>query len=75
MPKRRPCVCKRCDRTEAEVGRISVRGLCAECANTRMLENTRQIIEREGPFYDSFVAGFQEAGYRLAAARRSKSPE
>lgn len=44
--------CIYCGRPVSEVGRLSTRGRCGECADTRMIENYRDLHSHAGPFFD-----------------------
>lgn len=61
--------CKQCRRTDEQVGKISRRGLCTECAAANMTAAAEQISAGEGPYYDR-----QQAGY-LAVLDRVGRPE
>jgi len=44
--------CKVCRKHDSEVGPISSRGKCANCADSRALANNAQISECRGPFFE-----------------------
>lgn len=52
---RKPKHCVYCRRPEREVGKLSVRGNCAECGAEAMVNNLHQLTTKSGPYYETFV--------------------
>jgi len=58
-------VCEDCGGYARDVGRISLRGLCAACGDRRNVEAREQLQARSGPAWDRYVAGLEMLAERL----------
>lgn len=69
--------CKVCRRPTSKVGKLSARGKCAECGDSRMIENRAAMMQGNGPWFDhwrrrtlaAFGVGLDEAASRVDADR------
>lgn len=61
MPTKRKRRCRRCGQFDHIVGRISNRGLCAECSGVAVAENVQALQQGSGPAFDHWKAS-TEAG-------------
>lgn len=57
MPRTRNLIraCKDCHVVESSTVHLSARGLCSPCSVARMVENQKQLREKEGPIYEKWL--------------------
>jgi hypothetical protein len=54
---KRRVTCRNCGRAEREVGRISLTGLCVDCASAAMIENVNGLRAQSGPVHQRWLEG------------------
>lgn len=68
MARNLPAFCAYCGRSRLELGYLSARGRCRDCADAAMVDAVHQMRAREGPVYEWWIE-------RLAGAMVGKALE